>query len=107
MAQESYATSSTDQKQHLNQSKSTNRKLKFLSMNCNGLKSNSKKAAVNSMINLQQPDAILGSESTIGSPVPAYSIFRDTYEIYRKDRSLSGGGVFIAIKKSLIGPLEK
>ena len=74
-------------------------------MNCNGLKSNSQKAAFNSMIDLHQPDVTLGCESKIDSSVPTY-IFPDSYEIYRKDRSLSGGGVFIAVKNSLIAVEE-
>lgn len=87
---------------HQERRKSTKRKLKFLSMNCNGLKSNSKKASFTSMIDLHQPDVILGCETKIDPSVSTYSIFPDTYEIYRKDRSLSGGGVFIAVRKSLI-----
>ena len=59
------------------------------------------------MIDLHQLDVILGSESKIAdSSVPTCSIFPDSYEIYRKDRSLSGGGVFIAVKKSLIAEEE-
>ena len=70
--------------------------------NCNGLKSNSKNATLNFMIDLHQPDVILGCETKIDPSVPRYSMFPDTYEIYLKDRSLSGGGEFIAVKKSLI-----
>ena len=82
--------------------KSTKRRLKFLSMNCNGLKSNSKKVTFNSMIDLHQPDVTLGCETKIDPSVPIYSIFPDT----RKDTSLSGGGVFIAVTKSLIAVEE-
>ena len=39
------------------------RKLKILSLNCNGLKSLKKKAQFNAIINLHQPDVILGCES--------------------------------------------
>ena len=52
-------------------------------------------------MDLHEPDIVLGCESKIDSTIPTYSIFPDTYEIFRKDRTLNGGGVFIAIRNDL------
>ena len=77
------------------------RKLKVISLNCNGLKSSAKKSDFHALLDLHEPDIVLGCESKIDSTIPTYSIFPDTYEIFRKDRTLNGGGVFIAIRNDL------
>ena len=33
--------------------------------------------------------------------MPTYSVFPETYEVYKKDGTLRGGGVFIAVKNDL------
>ena len=81
--------------------KAKRRKLKVISLNCNGLKSSAKKSDFHALLDLHEPDIVLGCESKIDSTIPTYSIFPDTYEIFRKDRTLNGGGVFIAIRNDL------
>ena len=36
----------------------------------------------------------LGCESKIDSTIPTYSIFLDTYDVYRKDRTLTRGSIY-------------
>ena len=56
------------------------------------------RAAVNNI----DPDIIMGCESKIDSSIASYSVFPQNYNIIRKDRDKNGGGVFLAIKNSLI-----
>lgn len=48
-------------------------------------------------MDFHQPDTLLGCESKLDGE-PTYSVFPDTYTVYRKDRNSHGGGVFIAMK---------
>ena len=58
--------------------KQTKRKLKIISLNCNGLKNSTKKADFCALIDLHQPDIVLGCESKLDPTIPTYSIFPDT-----------------------------
>lgn len=78
------------------------RRLKLLALNCNGPKSQTKKVELHGIINLHSPDIVIGCELKLDSSVPFYSIFPDSYTIYRLDRSQHGGRVFIAAKHDLI-----
>lgn len=82
--------------------KPVERKLKVVSLNCNGLKGLTKRAEFHSYIELHQPDIILGCESKVDTDIPTYSIFPESYDIFRKDRSSSEGGVFIAVRNDLV-----
>ena len=73
----------------------------MLSLNCNGLKSSNKQAEFFALTDLHQPDIIVGCESKIDPTMPSGSIFRDRFEVFRKDRTATGGGVFIAIRRDL------
>ena len=75
-------------------------KLKVLSLNCNSIKSVNKQAEFPALLDLHKPD-VLGCESKIDPSIPTYSVFSDRYEVFRKDRSCHGGGVFIAINNSI------
>ncbi|XP_048579020.1 uncharacterized protein LOC125560735 [Nematostella vectensis] len=90
-----------------NRVKITRRKLKILSLNCNGLKSPAKKSQFQSLVALHDPDVILGCESKINAIIPTYSIFPENYEVYRRDRTASGGGVFIAVRNDLTAVEER
>ena len=81
--------------------KQTKRKLKVLPLNCNGLKGSNKQAEFHTLVELHQPDVILGRESKIDPSIPTSSIFWDKYKMFRKDRTASGGGVFIATRNDL------
>ena len=78
--------------------KSKRRRLKFFVLNCKELKSQSKKAQLHGIIDFHCPDVVIGCESKLDSITPFYSIFPESYPIYKLDRSQHGGGVFIAVK---------
>ena len=82
--------------------KQKRRKLKVISLNCNGMKSPTEKAEFQALIDLHKPDIVLGCESKLDSTIPTYSVFPSTYDIFRKDRTLRGGGVFIGVRNDII-----
>ena len=82
--------------------KQKRRKLKVISLNCNGIKSPTKKAEFQALIDQHKPDIVVGCESKLDSTMPTYFVFPSTYEIFRKDRSSHGGGVFIGIRNDII-----
>ncbi|KAI8481643.1 hypothetical protein Bbelb_406440 [Branchiostoma belcheri] len=49
-----------------------------------------------------KPDVIVGTESWLDPTVGNSEIFPTSYSAYRKDREGRGGGVFIAVKNSII-----
>lgn len=75
-------------------------------LNCNGLKGSAKglrlRSEFQSHIELHHPDIILECESELDADIPTYSIFPESYNIFREDRSSSGGGVFIAVRNDLV-----
>lgn len=77
-----------------------------MSLNCNGLKGSAKglrlRSEFQSHIELHHPDIILECESELDADIPTYSIFPESYNIFREDRSSSGGGVFIAVRNDLV-----
>lgn len=70
-------------------------------MYCNSIKSVNKQAEFLALLDLHQPDVMLGCESKIDPTIPTYSVFSDKYKAFRKDRSNSCGSVFIAINNSI------
>lgn len=73
--------------------KPAKRKLKVNSLNCNGLKGSAKRSEFQSHIELQHPDIVLECGSKLDAYIPTYWTFQESYNIFRKDRSSSGGGV--------------
>lgn len=80
----------------------TTPKLKTMVINCDGLKSEKSRVTFQAAVADHSPDLIIGCESKLDQSIPTYSIFPEDYNVIRKDRTQSGGGVFIAIKESLI-----
>jgi len=76
--------------------------IKCIIINCNGLKSSDKQATFKAALDQHDPDIVLGCESKIDNTIATYSIFPACYTVYRNDRNKHGGGVFIAIKDSII-----
>ena len=70
-------------------------------LSCNGLKSIAKKSAFRPLLDVHEPDIVLGCEFKVDSTIPTYNIFPDTYEVLRKDKTLTRGGVFIAMRNDL------
>ena len=56
----------------------------------------------------EDPDIIVGTETWLNSSVYSSEFLPSTYQIFRRDRSTdtTGGGVFLAIKYSLIAQEE-
>lgn len=77
-------------------------KLRGMIINCNGLKSLEHSNYFQALLELHDPDFVLGTESKLHPGIPTYSIFPSTYTVFRKDRNGYGGGVFQAIKSYLI-----
>ena len=77
-------------------------KLKAIVINCDGLKGQKSQADFRAAVNNIDPDIIMGCESKIDSSIASYSVFPQNYNIIPKDRDKNGGGVFLAIKNSLI-----
>ena len=77
--------------------------LKNVQINCRSLKGSVKRAELASMIEQEAPDIICGSESHLKQSIPSSEIFPDSFQVFRKDRNRSGGGVFIAVKNAWSG----
>ena len=71
-------------------------------LNCNGLKGSDHIAKFQALLDLHNPDFVLGTESKLCSDISSYSIFPPNYTVFRKDRNRFGGGIFQAIKFDLI-----
>lgn len=76
-------------------------KLRGMMINCNGLKSSKHSAEFKALLELHNPDFVLGTESKLDPGIPTYSIFPPSYTVFRKDRNAHGGGVLHAIKSDL------
>ena len=84
--------------------------LRLMNVNCQGLKSKTQEFAT--VLQYTKPDIICGTESWLGGVKPGKSpdadhiksseIFPDYLNIYRNDRNLQGGGVFILVHKTII-----
>ncbi len=72
----------------------TKRHLKGMIINCNGLKGTSRFTEFQTLLNLHNPDIVLGTESKLHNDIPTYSVFLSNYTVYREDRNANGGGVF-------------
>ena len=53
------------------------------------------------LIDEQNPDIVCGCESHLDSSYHTAEIFPETYNVFRKDRIVGGGGVFIFVKKEI------
>ena len=92
------AFSNLNAKERCNEPRRTN--LSCLLINCRSLKN--KVADLASIVEIHQPDVILGNESWLTQDIANTEIFPDDYNVFRKDRADGHGGVFQAIKKDLI-----
>ncbi|XP_072028522.1 uncharacterized protein [Amphiura filiformis] len=80
--------------------------LKSMVINCDGLKGEKGRLDFQASIKEHAPDIIFGCESKLGSGIPSYSIFPEDYNVMRKDRNQSGGGVFLAVKGNFVSVEE-
>ena len=78
------------------------RKLKLMTVNCQGLKGKRKQKQLAALIDLEQPDIVMGTESHIDSTIRSSEVFPSNFKVQRKDRNKFGGGVFIAYKDDIV-----
>ena len=67
-------------------------KLGVMTVNCNSLQSLNKRSDLLALIDLHQPDIILGQESKLGPEHLSSEVFPNGYKVIRKDRRSGGGG---------------
>ena len=75
-------------------------KLSILSLNCRSVRSQSKKALLQSIMEKHKADIVFGCESHLDGSFLSSEIFPSQYMVIRKDRYI-GGGVFLALKNYL------
>ena len=94
----SIGVSTERQYKKLGSHKNCQKHIKCMIINCNCLKSESKKTYFCESIAHHNPYIICDCESKISNDIATYSIFPENYSVHRKERN-SKGGVFIAIKE--------
>lgn len=82
-------------------SRQTN-KIRGMILNWNGLKGFDHIAKFQALLDLHDPDFVLGTESKLRPDISSYFIFPANYTVFRKERNRFGGGVFQAIKSDLV-----
>ena len=65
-------------------------------ISCNGVKGPSKQAAFLTTLDIDKPDIVLGCESKLCNSMCTYEFFPKNHTIFRIDRNVNGGGVFVA-----------
>jgi hypothetical protein len=53
------------------------------------------------LIDIYDPDVVIGTESWLNSDINNAEIFRGDYMVFRRDRCSRGGGVFICVKNHI------
>ena len=76
-------------------------KIHGMILNCNGLKGSDHIVKSQALLDLHNPDFVLGTGSKLCPDILSDSIFPPNYTVFRKDRDRFGGGVFQAIKSDL------
>ena len=75
--------------------------LKFMSININSIRG--KKLELLAFLYFHQPQIVAIEETKIISPISSSELFPEScpYPVYRKDRTLDGGGVMLLIHKDI------
>ena len=68
-------------------------------INCRSIKR--KSALLDAFVALENPDVIIGTESWIDDSIKSSEVFPANFTVYRRDRNINGGGVFIAVKDGI------
>lgn len=86
---------------HFKKPRANKCKLTCLLVNCQSVRN--KAAEIEAIIDMHEPDIIIGNESWLHSGITSNEIFPDNYNIFRKDRITDHhGGVFQAVKKDIL-----
>ena len=80
--------------------------LKIISLNCRSIRSASKRANLLVLLNEHKADIVIGCESHLDETFNSSEILPSAYNIFRRDRTLGGGGVFIGVKNHLTATVE-
>ena len=64
--------------------------------------SSNKRARLQSILDTQAPDLIIGTETKLDCSITDQEVFPPPYKVFRKDRSRGGGGVLIAYNSTTI-----
>ena len=75
--------------------------IKAISVNCCSLQTQSRRARLYGLIHEHMPNVIVGCESHLDDSFTSAKTFPKGFQVYRKDRSIGGGGVFLAVKDTL------
>ncbi|CAC5403609.1 unnamed protein product [Mytilus coruscus] len=92
--------STPDKNKNRKPSKKSEIPLRLLNVNFQSIKS--KQGQVLNLIESTNPDIIFGTETWVDNKITDSQIFPPGYNIFRKDRNCSGGGVLVAIKDTYI-----
>lgn len=87
--------------------KAKDHKLKIININCQSVRA--KLASFLEIIDVEDPDIVVGTESWLNSNITSGEIFPSNFNVFRKDRSINGdshGGVFVAVNDKLIAQDE-
>ena len=82
--------------------KSISKKLKIMCINCDSLRSVDKRAEQSCLVNHHNPHIILCRESRLGPDIPSCKVFPKGFKSFRRDRVMSGGGVFILVREDIV-----
>ena len=71
-------------------------------LNCNGVKGPSKQAAFLATLDIHKSDIDLGCESKPCNSMCSYEFFPKNYSVFRNDRNVNGGGIFVVTSDRII-----
>jgi len=78
--------------------------LKILNINCRSVCN--KSIELRNLLETTKAEIIIGTESWLNPSIQSSEIFSSNMNVFRKDRSSKGGGVFIAVSDKLIASLQ-
>ena len=79
--------------------------LKIINMNCRSVRANL--PTFEAVLATQNPDIVIGTESWLNNSIASGEVFPSYFNVFRHDRQTSeGGGVFIAVKNTLVASVE-
>lgn len=70
-------------------------------MNCCSLRTQSRQAKLCGLIHEHKPDVIVSYESHLDDSFTSAETFPKGFYVYRKNRSIEGGGIFLAVRDTL------
>ena len=78
--------------------------LRLLQVNCQSI--GNKKIEFLNLVETYSRDVVIATESWLHEDVNSNEIIRGTYEMYRRDRGMRGGGVFICVRRGITSCLK-